>query len=216
MPRLPICPRCWPAISRRCRTRSPIWPPMRWACWTCSPSRKHMSSARPWGPDCTNDGHGASRPCPLSHVDDVHNGQPVRRTTFTGHAPRGVLGPPAVTRDEVIQRMLRAMRAVGSPGYPSDQNEIAARAGRAYDRGYDPVGVARQAIATVASGDRTDRLRDLKVPAMVIHGLADRMCDVTGGQATAEAIPGAELILIEGMGHDLPPGLRLQLAARIA
>jgi len=108
------------------------------------------------------------------------------------------------------------MRAVGSPGYPSDQNEIAARAGRAYDRGYDPVGVARQAIATVASGDRTDRLRDLKVPAMVIHGLADRMCDVTGGQATAEAIPGAELILIEGMGHDLPPGLRLQLAARIA
>ena len=125
-------------------------------------------------------------------------------------------GPPAVTRDEVIQQMLRARRAVGSPGYLSDENEIAARAGRAYDRCYDPGGVARQAIATVASGDRTDSLRHIKVPTLVIHGLADRMCDVSGGRATAEAIPGAELVLIEGMGHDLPPGLQPELAARIA
>jgi pimeloyl-ACP methyl ester carboxylesterase len=125
-------------------------------------------------------------------------------------------GPPAVTRDEVIQRMLRAFRAVGSPGYPTDENEVAAGAGRAYDRGYDPIGAARQAIASVASGDRTERLRHLDVPTLVIHGLADRMCDVSGGRATADAIPGAELVLIEGMGHNLPPGLRPQLAARIA
>ena len=105
---------------------------------------------------------------------------------------------------------------VGSPGYPNDENEVAARAGRAYDRAYDPTGLARQALATVASGDRTERLRHLEVPTLVIHGLADRMCDVSGGRATAEAIPGAELVLIEGMGHDLPPGLRPQLAARIA
>jgi pimeloyl-ACP methyl ester carboxylesterase len=124
-------------------------------------------------------------------------------------------GPPAVTRDDVIGQMLRAVRAVGSPGYPGDENEIAARAGRAYDRCYDPIGTARQAIATVASGDRTDRLKQLKVHTLVIHGLADRMCDASGGRATAEAIPGAELVLIEGMGHDLPPGLRPQLAARI-
>jgi pimeloyl-ACP methyl ester carboxylesterase len=75
--------------------------------------------------------------------------------------------------------------------------------------------VARQAIATVASGDRTERLRNLAVPTLVIHGLADRMVDPSGGRATAEAIRGAELMLIEGMGHDLPPGLRPQLAARI-
>jgi pimeloyl-ACP methyl ester carboxylesterase len=124
--------------------------------------------------------------------------------------------PPAVTREEVIQQSLRAIRAVGSPGYPSDEKEVAARAGRAYDRSYDPIGSARQAIATVASGDRTERLRHLKLPALVIHGLADRMCDASGGRATAEAIPGAELVLIEGMGHDLPPGLRSQLATRIA
>jgi len=116
----------------------------------------------------------------------------------------------------VIERNIRAFRAVGSPGYPADEKELAARAGRAYDRCYDPIGVARQAIATIASGDRTKLLRHLEVPTLVIHGLADRMCDVSGGQATAEAIPGAELVLMEGMGHDLPPGLRSQLATRIA
>lgn len=125
-------------------------------------------------------------------------------------------GPPAVTRDEVIQQSLRAIRAVGSPGYPSDEMEVAARAARAYDRFYDPIGSARQAIATIASGDRTELLRHLQVPTLVIHGLADRMCDVSGGRATADAIPGAELVLIEGMGHDLPRGLWSQLATYIA
>jgi pimeloyl-ACP methyl ester carboxylesterase len=125
-------------------------------------------------------------------------------------------GPRPTTRDEVTQQMLKAFRVVGSPGYLMDEKEVAERAGRAYDRAYDPIGVARQAIATVASGDRTERLRLLKVSTLVIHGLADRMCDPSGGRATAEAIPGAELVLIDGMGHDLPPGLRSQLAARIA
>ena len=147
----------------------------------------------------------------LSTTGNMQVGQP------SPEALREVFsGPPAVTRDEVIQRMIRAARATGSPGYPADENEIADRAGLAYDRCYDPIGTARQAIATVASGDRTERLRQLKVPTLVIHGLADRMCDVSGGRATAEAIPGAELVLIEGMGHNLPPGLRAQLAARIA
>jgi pimeloyl-ACP methyl ester carboxylesterase len=147
----------------------------------------------------------------MSTTGNMSVGQPsldVLREVFAG--------PRAVTRDEVIQQRLRALRAVGSPGYPADEEEVAAGAGRAYDRSYDPTGVARQAIASVASGDRTERLRHLEVPTLVIHGLADRMCDVSGGRATAEAIPGAELVLIEGMGHDLPPGLRSQLAARIA
>jgi pimeloyl-ACP methyl ester carboxylesterase len=125
-------------------------------------------------------------------------------------------GPPAVSRNDVIQLALRASRIVGSPGYPRGEDEVAAAAGRAYDRSHDPIGSARQAIATVASGDRTERLRQVQVPTLVIHGLADRMCDVSGGRATAEAIPGAELELIEGMGHDLPPGLQSKLAERIA
>lgn len=124
--------------------------------------------------------------------------------------------PPAVTRDEVIGQMMKAFRLVGSPAYPTPDEEIVDRAGRAYDRSYDPLGVARQAVATVASGDRTAKLRELRVPTLVIHGAEDRMCDPSGGRATAEAIPGAELLVIEGMGHDLPPALRVDLAERIA
>jgi pimeloyl-ACP methyl ester carboxylesterase len=123
--------------------------------------------------------------------------------------------PPAVTREQVIEQMLQAFRVIGSPRYPMDEEEVAARVGLAYDRSHDPLGHARQAIAFVASGDRTERLRQLNVPTLVIHGLADGMCDVSGGRAVAEAIPGAELVLIEGMGHNLPPGLREQLAERI-
>jgi pimeloyl-ACP methyl ester carboxylesterase len=125
-------------------------------------------------------------------------------------------GPPAVTRDEIVQRTLRTIRAIGSPGFPRDEEEIAARAGLAYDRSHDPAAVARQAVASVASGDRTERLRTLNIPTFVIHGLADRMCDASGGRAVANAIPGAELMLIEGMGHDMPPALRAKLAERIA
>ncbi len=147
----------------------------------------------------------------MSTTGNISVGQPspdVLREVFSG--------PPATTRDEVIQQRLRASRAVGSPGYPTDEEEVAALAGRAYDRCHDPIGIARQAIASVASGDRTEHLRHLGVSTLVIHGLADRMVDVSGGRATAEAIPGAELVLIEGMGHNLPPGLRIQLAERIA
>ncbi len=125
-------------------------------------------------------------------------------------------GSPAVTRDEVVEQALRAMRAIGSPDYPNDPEEVAERAGRAYDRSHDPVGSARQAIAAIASGDRTQRLRDLQIPTLVIHGLADRMCDVSGGKSTAEAIPDAELLLVEGMAHDLPRKLWPRLATRIA
>jgi pimeloyl-ACP methyl ester carboxylesterase len=131
----------------------------------------------------------------------------VRREVFSG--------PPAVTRDEVIQQAIRAFRFSGSPGFPHNENEIAERAGRAYDRCHDPIGVARQAVATVVSGDRTERLRNIHLPTLIIHGAADRLCDPSGGQATAEAIPEAELVLIEGMGHNLPPGLRFQIAERI-
>jgi pimeloyl-ACP methyl ester carboxylesterase len=160
----------------------------------------------------------------IEHPDRVRSLTSMMSTTgnmSVGQASPEVLrelfgGSRAVTREEVVQQSLRAFRAIGSPGYPSDENEVAARAGRAYDRCHDPVGVARQAVATVASGDRTEHLRHLPVPTLVIHGLADRMCDVSGGRATAEAIPGAELVLIEGMGHGLPSGLRPQLAARVA
>jgi pimeloyl-ACP methyl ester carboxylesterase len=125
-------------------------------------------------------------------------------------------GPPATTRQAVIDRALRVFGIIGSPAYPSNPDELAERAGVAWDRGHDETAIARHGIASLASGDRTPRLRAIDVPALVIHGLADTLCDPSGGRATAAAIPGAELVLIGGMGHSLPPGLRERLADHIA
>lgn len=131
---------------------------------------------------------------------------------------RVVFGKPVgPTRDEHIQHRLMAMRTVGStPAFPSDEAELTARIALAYDRDHDMTAFARQAIAAVATGDRTESLRRVSVPTLVIHGDADRMCDISGGRATAEAIPGSELVIIEGMGHGLPPGLRPRLASLIS
>jgi pimeloyl-ACP methyl ester carboxylesterase len=131
-------------------------------------------------------------------------------------ALRGLAGPPPTTRAEVIQRAIDAFRVVGSPGFPLDVDAIADRTGRAYDRAYDPAGGDRQAIAALVSGDRTARLRELAVATLVIHGASDRVIDVSGGRATAAAIPGAELVVIAGMGHDLPRPLWPRFTALIA
>ncbi|MGR6923556.1 alpha/beta fold hydrolase [[Actinomadura] parvosata] len=125
-------------------------------------------------------------------------------------------GPPPRTREDVIEHWVRAFRLVGSPGYPAGDDELRERAALAYDRAYDPVGTARQSVAVIASGDRTARLRSVRVPTLVIHGADDLMCDVSGGRATAAAIPGAELAVIDGMGHNLPRALWPDLTARIA
>ncbi len=125
-------------------------------------------------------------------------------------------GTPPTNRDEVVQQKVEAFRAIGSPGFPPDFDAIADRARREFDRDFDPLGMARQILATLASGDRTPRLRSLDVPTLVIHGADDPLVDVSGGRATAAAIPGAELVVIEGMGHDLPRVLWPQLATKIA
>jgi len=131
---------------------------------------------------------------------------------------REVFGKPVgSSRDEWIQHRVMAMRTVGStPEFPSDVGELTARVALAYDRDHDETALARQAVATVATGDRTEQLRRISTPTLVIHGLADRMCDPSGGRATADAIPGAELVLIDGMGHSLAPGLRPRLASLIS
>ena len=81
---------------------------------------------------------------------------------------------------------------------------VVARARETYDRGVSTAGVARQMVAILNQPDRTRRLHDVRVPALVIHGLNDKMVHVSGGRATAQAIPGSELLLVPGMGHDLP------------
>ena len=100
---------------------------------------------------------------------------------------------------------------IGSPGYPLDEPWLRGIAAEAYDRANDPLGAARQLLAIHASGDRTAALAAIDVPTLVVHGDADPLVGVAGGYATAEAIPGAELMVIPGMGHNLPSELWPQI-----
>jgi pimeloyl-ACP methyl ester carboxylesterase len=147
----------------------------------------------------------------MATTGDLSVGQPspeVMRLLFSGSSPK--------TREEVMEKAVAASRLVGSPGFPHDEEEVRERAGLAYDRSYDQLGIMRQSIAVLASGNRTERLRSIRVPTLVIHGADDRMCDVSGGRATASAIMGAKLEVIEGMGHNIPRVLWPRIASLIS
>jgi pimeloyl-ACP methyl ester carboxylesterase len=134
----------------------------------------------------------------------------------TPRALSALLSPPAETRAEAIERTMSILRVIGSPAFDLDEDEVRWRTGLAYDRAYDPAGVARQLVAIAASGDRTTALRSVSVPTLVLHGADDPLVDVSGGRATARAIPGAELVVFEGMGHHLPRELWAEIARRIS
>jgi len=127
-----------------------------------------------------------------------------------------LLRPPARGREEYVAAELEAARVIGSPGFPFDEERIRRRAEAAYDRSFRPAGVGRQLMAIMVSGDRTAALRTITAPTVVVHGAADPLVPPSGGQATAAAIAGAELRIVEGMGHDLPPQLWPDLVAVIA
>jgi pimeloyl-ACP methyl ester carboxylesterase len=110
-------------------------------------------------------------------------------------------------RDAYIEYFARVFRMIGSPAYRVDEERVRDLAGATYDRCHHPAGTGRQLAAVLASGSRTAALKELDVPAVVIHGEADPLLPLRGGRATANAIPGAELITIPGMGHDLPKEL---------
>jgi pimeloyl-ACP methyl ester carboxylesterase len=126
-----------------------------------------------------------------------------------------LLAPPATTREEAMERTVEGRRVIGSPGFPRDEQETRERAGRAWDRGVNPAGFARQIAAIQRSGDRTAALRSLNVPTLVVHGEDDPLIPLDGGLATAKAIPGADLWTVPGMGHDLPRALWPEMIARI-
>lgn len=147
--------------------------------------------------------------CIMSTTGDMSVGQPAPDTFNL------LAGPQPINREEAMEQAVRNFRVVGSPGFPLDEDEIRQRAGLAYDRSYDPKGMMRQAISVIASGDRTSRLRSINVPTLVIHGDSDKMCDVSGGRAIAAAVKGSELVIIEGMGHNLPRPLWPRLISLI-
>ncbi len=113
-----------------------------------------------------------------------------------------ILGPSDVDRASIIQRRLDLERVIGSREH-FDPERVAKQTGDAYDRCFNLAGVARQLCAAVASGSRTSELRNVRVPTLVMHGDVDNLIDVSGGVRTAQSIPGARLVVLEGMGHDL-------------
>ncbi|MGH3493927.1 MAG: alpha/beta fold hydrolase [Sciscionella sp.] len=118
-----------------------------------------------------------------------------------------LLSPPAASREEYVERSMRTSRLIGSPAYPPAPAELREQAADTYDRGVPEQAVLHQVLAYLTQPDRTNALHRVSAPTLVLHGLADPMVHVSGGRATAQAIPGAELVLVPGMGHDLPQQL---------
>jgi pimeloyl-ACP methyl ester carboxylesterase len=114
---------------------------------------------------------------------------------------------PEADYEAFVADRMRNARTIGSPAYPWDEEELRARVIAEHARAFNPAGVARQRAAVNADGERTAELQKLKLPTVVLHGADDPLLMKIGGEATAAAIPGAELRIIPGMGHDLPPGL---------
>ncbi len=117
---------------------------------------------------------------------------------------RHLLRRAPADRDAYIEHMAWLFSHIGSSGPLEDLDLVRERAAQSYDRDHDPAGTGRQLAAILASGNRTAEVREIRAPTLVIHGTADRLVAPSGGRATARAIPGATLMMIEGMGHDLP------------
>ncbi|MES2897658.1 MAG: alpha/beta fold hydrolase [Pseudomonadota bacterium] len=114
---------------------------------------------------------------------------------------------PEADREAFIAHGVKNALTIGSPGYPWPEGALRERVIAEHGRAFNPTGSARQMAAIRADGDRTGRLARLSVPTVVLHGDDDPLVRRVGGEATASAIPGAELRVIPGMGHDLPPAL---------
>ncbi len=158
----------------------------------------------------------------IDHPDRVRSLCSIMSTTgdrtvgqSTEEAMAALLRPAASDRETSIANAVAGRKVIGSPGYPTSNEELIAGATAAYDRAFHPAGVLRQMAAVVASPDRTEGLHKVTVPTTVIHGGDDPLVNVSGGEATATAVPGASLLIIPGMGHDLPTALWSKIADAI-
>jgi pimeloyl-ACP methyl ester carboxylesterase len=123
--------------------------------------------------------------------------------------------PPAATREDRITQEMWIRKVLMGPADRFDEGAERARAERAIDRAYHPAGTGRQLAAVLSSQPRLQRLREVRVPTLVIHGLADILIPVENGRAVAAAVPGSRLVEIGGMGHDLPMSVWPQLLDEI-
>lgn len=127
-----------------------------------------------------------------------------------------LLKRPGAGREAYVKRTTTVFAAIGSTTLDQDMDAIRDVAERSYDRDHDPAGPGRQLAAILASGDRTAEVRRITAPTLVVHGKSDKLVSPSGARATAKAIEGAELLLIDGMGHDLPRSVWPQILDGIA
>jgi len=155
-----------------------------------------------------------SRVKSLTSIMSTTGNPAVGKTDFGVLSQLGV--PPWNDRERYVNWRVKTLKVLGSPGFPFDEKAATESAELSWDRDHDPLGLTRQAAAVLKSGDRTERLRHLNVPTLVIHGKSDIMIDVSGGIATADTIPNAKLALFDGMGHSLPQPLGTEIVNLIA
>jgi pimeloyl-ACP methyl ester carboxylesterase len=113
--------------------------------------------------------------------------------------------PTGSSKAAVIEHSLALFRAIGSPAFPLPEADLRARITRGVERAFYPVGTLRQMVAVVSDQARAALLGRIAAPTLVVHGTADPLVPLACGQDTARRIPGAKLVTIDGMGHDLPP-----------
>jgi pimeloyl-ACP methyl ester carboxylesterase len=149
----------------------------------------------------------------IEHADRLLSVTSVMSTTgeseFGQSTPSALallVGPTAVDRESYVHAWIEGLREWGSPEFANETRWLA-DAQRAFDRSFNPSGTGRQFLAVRASGSRAAGLRNVRVPMLVLHGDKDTLIDQSGGRRTAELVPGARFVLIEGMGHDYPPEL---------
>ena len=122
----------------------------------------------------------------------------------TREASAMLMAPPPTTKEEYLERFAQTWKVLRVGSFPLDEAKDLERAERSFERGLNPAGVGRQLRAILASGSRKERLRAVKAPTLVIHGTVDPLVRPEGGKDTAASIPGAKLLMIEGMGHAIP------------
>jgi pimeloyl-ACP methyl ester carboxylesterase len=161
----------------------------------------------------------------IGHPDRVLSLVSMSSTTGTPEitsAGQEVIDSPVITplsvpreREANIEYTVKGMRELSGPGFAFDEERVRGVAAALYDRCFCPEGTARQLLAVLASGNRKPDLAKLTVPTLVIHGDSDPLVPVEAGRDTAESVPGAELMIIEGMGHELPPEVWTRVQAAI-
>ncbi|MEN6464064.1 MAG: alpha/beta hydrolase [Syntrophaceae bacterium] len=147
----------------------------------------------------------------------------IRSTTGNPDLPMGkqeaiaaVVAPAPEEREAYVGHYVNVWRRIWSPGFPFEEERVRRFMQMSYDRSYYPQGMARQNTAVIAGGDRRQSLSSIKVPTLVVHGADDPLIPVEGGKDTARVIPGARMLIINGMGHDMPKGVWAEIVSAIS